>query len=274
MTTETIQACRYYQDSLPEVGDVVYVKINRIMDHGVYCSLLEYGNTEGYITSGEISRKRIKSIRQIVKEGSFESAMVQRVNEKTNEIDLSLKAVQAEDKTKCEAKYKRGKRVNSIIRQLSDLTGVEPLELYDQIVWPIAETFGDTIAGFKQFLDGETELEDIEFPSAEVKHTLLDILKRKLKAEDVVVKAVIEVTCYTMEGIEGIKRALACGTEQDEKEPQIKIALIAAPEFSISVVAPDKEFGTSVVQSAIERITRSITVSGGNIKVNSITSEK
>jgi translation initiation factor 2 subunit 1 len=268
MSEENSQATtsRFYEDEHPEVGDVVYIKVARITDHGVFVSLMEYGCIEGYITSGELSRKRLKNIKQIVKVGNFESALVQRVNEKTGEVDLSLKGVQPEDKLKCETRYKKAKHVHSIMRQLAELTEIEITSLYDTIAWPLHNSYGDTALGFKQFLEGETDLEDIAFPSAEAKAILLEILKKKLKAEEYNIRAKIELTCYTIEGIDAIKKALYAGMHQGEGD-QIKVNLIATPEFSISLVSHDRDHGIAMVEQALEKMRESINASGGNLKV-------
>jgi translation initiation factor 2 subunit 1 len=56
------------------------VNVEQIAEMGAYVTLLEYDNIEGMILLSELSRRRIRSINKLVREGRTEIAMVIRVD--------------------------------------------------------------------------------------------------------------------------------------------------------------------------------------------------
>ena len=53
----------------------------RIDNIGVYASLLEYNDVQGFIPASELSRRRIRSIPKLVQIGKIEPSVVTRVDE-------------------------------------------------------------------------------------------------------------------------------------------------------------------------------------------------
>lgn len=72
--------CRFYEQKYPENDDLVMVRVKSISEIGAYVSLLEYDNIEGLILSGELSRKRIRSVSQLIRVGRQETVVVLRVD--------------------------------------------------------------------------------------------------------------------------------------------------------------------------------------------------
>lgn len=72
---------RYYEKQYPDPDEPVMVEVNSIHEMGVYVRLLEYGNIEGMIVSSELSKRRIRSMAQIVRVGRQEVVVVLRVDQ-------------------------------------------------------------------------------------------------------------------------------------------------------------------------------------------------
>ena len=58
---------RMYRNKYPDVEETVFVLVKRIDVMGVYVSLLEYDETEGMILLSELSRRRIRSVKKLVR---------------------------------------------------------------------------------------------------------------------------------------------------------------------------------------------------------------
>lgn len=58
----------------------------RIDSIGVYVSLLEYNDIQGFIPASELSRRRIRSIPKLVQVGKIEPSVVTRVDEEKGRI--------------------------------------------------------------------------------------------------------------------------------------------------------------------------------------------
>jgi hypothetical protein len=56
-----------YRSKYPDVEEPVMVLVKRIDVMGVYVSLMEYGEVEGMILLSELSRRRIRSVKKLVR---------------------------------------------------------------------------------------------------------------------------------------------------------------------------------------------------------------
>lgn len=82
---------RFYEHKFPEKEELVMVKVKRIAEMGAYVSLLEYNGLEGMILMSELSKRRIRSVKKIVRVGRHEVVLVLRVDQEKGYIDLSKK---------------------------------------------------------------------------------------------------------------------------------------------------------------------------------------
>lgn len=110
-----------------------------------------------------------------------------------------------------------------------------------------------------------------------MKDAIISHITRKLAPQPVKIRADIEVTCFTYEGIDAIKEALSLaeshpmstprhyrgsmgllpGAAQPELEqwaPAVKVKLIAPPLYVISCITMDKDLGIALLNQAIERV--------------------
>ncbi len=104
------------------------------------------------ILSSEMSRKRVKYVKKLVKEGREEVLRVIRVDTQQGYIDLSKKSVQSDEIEEFKEKYYKSKKVHEIIRVLSSKTKVDMDKLYAQIAWPLYKTYGHAFVAFKEAL--------------------------------------------------------------------------------------------------------------------------
>ena len=86
--------CLYYlynmnEISYPELEEEVIVKITELGENCVYVELLEYNNMKGIIKRGEISRRRIHSIPNMVHINNIEVIKVTSIDKENNNIYLS-----------------------------------------------------------------------------------------------------------------------------------------------------------------------------------------
>lgn len=259
--------CRMYEQKFPEVDDLVVVNVRSIAEMGAYVSLLEYNNIEGMILLSELSRRRIRSINKLIRVGRNEITTVLRVDEEKGYIDLSKRRVAPEDMVMCEERYNKSKAVHSILRHLATITRVDVQELYELIGWPLAKKFGHCYDAFKQAVLDTSVLDEIEFPTTEMKETLLVNIKRRLTPQALRIRADLEVTCFKKAGIEAVKEALHAGTSLSTEDQEIKIRLDATPVYVLTTTALEKQAGIDLANSAIEKIKEVIATHGGTCTV-------
>ena len=86
-------AMKWHEKTYPEIDEVVICRVKQINDYGIQVNILNYGNIDGFLAINELSRKKIKSIRSVIKVGDIKPLVVIRKDLKNNQmlIDLSKK---------------------------------------------------------------------------------------------------------------------------------------------------------------------------------------
>ena len=101
---------------MPELGEIVLVKLSKIMPHGAYCQLVEYG-VDAYLPIGEVASGWIKNIHERIKEGQRDVAKVVFVDPSRRAVDVSLKKVSVKDKKEKINDYALEKRAEKFFMQ-------------------------------------------------------------------------------------------------------------------------------------------------------------
>lgn len=259
--------CRFYENKYPEVDEVVMVNVQEIAEMGAYVKLLEYDNIEGMVLLSELSRRRIRSIQKLIRVGKNEVAVVLRVDKEKGYIDLSKRRVSAEDIVKCDERYNKSKAVHSILRHCAEKFNV-PLEtLYQTLGWPLSRKYGHAYDAFKFSITDPSIFEEVESPTPEILEELKLYISRRLTPQAIKIRADIEVSCFSYEGIEAIKKSLRTAEDVSTEQMQVKVKLVAAPLYVVSTQALDKNQGVALLEKAIENITQAIEAAGGVCKV-------
>lgn len=129
---------KYYKSSLPELNSIVSIRIDKYEDYGVEATLVEY-DLKGMIFSKELSRKRIKSFKDVVRVGEEMAADVIEVDEATGNISLSIKAISDEERETAAKTYAEHRLVNDVLVRVAQEVGCEVGHLYETFVWPNEE---------------------------------------------------------------------------------------------------------------------------------------
>jgi translation initiation factor 2 subunit 1 len=96
----------------------------------------------------------------------------------------------------------------------------------------------------------------------DVKSAVVSYVKRRLAPQPVKIRADIEVTCFTYDGIDAIKDALLEGEGKSVPDAPVKIKLIAPPMYVMTTMTLDKDIGIETLNVAIECIAASIRAKG------------
>jgi translation initiation factor 2 subunit 1 len=261
--------CRFYEELFPELESLVMVNVKNIAEMGAYVTLLEYNNIEGMILLSELSRRRIRSINKLIRVNRNEVVMVLRVDKEKGYIDLSKRRVSAEDVVKCEERYNKAKAVHRVMRHVADRQGKSLEELYKVVGWPLYEKYGHAYDALKLCLSGENDNMFDSCPGMDdvTKICLVDYVKKKLSPQPIKIRADVEVTCFTYEGINAIRDALSQGHDMSIDECPIQIKLIAPPMYVMTIMTLDKELGVQTLTSAITAVTEKILHKGGTIDI-------
>ncbi|EGZ07670.1 hypothetical protein PHYSODRAFT_356047 [Phytophthora sojae] len=272
--------CRFYEQKFPEIDELVMVNVRSIAEMGAYVSLLEYNNIEGMILLSELSRRRIRSINKLIRVGKNEVVMVLRVDKEKGYIDLSKRRVSPEDIAKCEERYNKAKTVHGVLRQVAQENHLEIEDLYSKVAWPLYKKFKiETVSDdekkveyvhcydvFKMGITDDSVFEGLDI-TPEILAALKAQIRRRLTPQPIKIRADIEVTCFTYEGIEAIRSALQAAQNIGTDDVPVKVKLIAPPMYVMTTSTLDKQKGIQKLQEAIEAVREHITAKKGTMSV-------
>lgn len=85
----------WYKNIIPKKDTIIIGRVDKIDDYGVSIKILNYNKIEGYIAINELSRKKIRTIRSIMKIGDIRPLLVINTDIKNDNIyiDLSNKQI-------------------------------------------------------------------------------------------------------------------------------------------------------------------------------------
>ena len=256
-----METCRFYLNAFPQIDDVVMVEVTSINELGVYVILKEYNDIEGIILLSELSKRRIRSINKEIKIGHLEAATVMRIDK--GYIDLSKRRVTEQDKEKATDKYNKSKIVHHMLNIIAQQTQMSLETIYQIIGWPLYQKYGHAYDAFRLAIENP-ELLGFLGLETQVQETLITCIQRKMIPTSFKLRADIECTCYTCEGIEAIKEALHAGHIISN---DIKIVIISPPLYMITMTTTDKESGIQTINRAITAISEEIIKRKGVMKV-------
>ena len=215
-------SCRYYEEVHPPVGEAIMIEISQVRNRvGAYGELLEYGHKEALIGISDISRRRIRSIHQLVRAGMKCCCRVLRVNEERDYVDLAMLHGEANvrEKSACIERFSKAKEVNSIMCYVAEILGYtedsQLEELYEKTAWYFDRRSGNPGIGaydaFKQCQYDPGVFDACDGLDDETKNVLINYINQRMAAKEVKITAEISVQCYTADGIDAIKAALKEG---------------------------------------------------------------
>ena len=194
-------------------------------------------------------------------------------------IDLSKRRVSPEDVVKCEERFNKSKAVHSIMRHVAEKTSVPLEELYTSIGWPLYRKYGHAYDAFKISISytnlmsstnhrqSDSVFTGLAMPSPAVLPVLLQQISRRLTPQPAKIRADIEVTCFSYDGIDAIKTALLQGEKMSNENCPIKVKLVAPPLYVVVANTLDKEIGLATVRSGVDKIREVVESFGGELAI-------
>jgi len=255
--------CRFYENELPDVDELVMVKITQVNEIGGFGQLLEYNNLEGFVPLAELSRTRIRSVAKHIKQGQTKVLQVVRVDKERGYVDLSKRYITPDDVEACTKNFTRCKLIHNTLKRLAETRHLKLPELYEKVVWPLDRKYDTCYRGFQLVAEAKDNkiLDELDI-SPELRVELRSMIQKRLEVQPVKVVAQISVTCYSEEGIDHIKKSLKKGLI-----PGISVQHRASPLYWVFTVTADEDGGKQLVLKSIELIKEEIEAGKGNLLI-------
>ena len=197
----------------------------------------------------------------------LQHAIVVRVDSEKGYIDLSKRRVTPEDMAKCEERYNKAKAVASIVWHVAEQSNRPMLDINQMVVWPLARKYKTSYEALRLAMTDPDAVFGPLNVDQEIRSLFMSDIKKKLTPQAVKIRADIEVSCFTVEGIDAVRSALMAGLKVGTEQIPIKINLIAPPLYVMLTQCLDKQAGIQALEKAIATIEEVIKARGGVIKI-------
>jgi translation initiation factor 2 subunit 1 len=241
----------------PEVGDLVVATVDRIVGHGAYVALDEYGGKEGLLHISEISSSWVRNIRNHVRERQKTVLQVLRVDPSRGQIDLSLRRVSQDERRKKLEDWKKNRKAETILRSAASRLKMSEEKVLADAGGKLTERYGSLYAGLEAASKrGLTALEEAGLPKRLAK-ALEEIARDKIVVKRVTVQGVLEISSMEPKGVEEIKGTLIEAKRlAGEREAEADLYSVGAPKYRIEVTADDYRKAEGALDDIVEFTTR------------------
>jgi hypothetical protein len=104
-------------------------------------------------------------------------------------------------------------------------------------------------------------------PNKQVKEQLLKNIKRRMTPQPLKIRADVEMTCFSYDGIERIKAAMRAAEAASTEDCPVKMKLVAPPLYVLTTQSLDKNVGVDVLTKACDACKAAVEGAKGKLVV-------
>jgi translation initiation factor 2 subunit 1 len=233
---------------LPNIHELVVVKIAEVTQFAAWCDLLEY-DVKGMIPISEAAGKWIFDVREVVKEGEVKVAKVIKVEEDKNLVHLSLKRVSKIDEKEKLNEFRKEERGEKLLEMAAKKLGKNLEEAYKEVGFLLQEKFGslyDAIINIKKL---SSKLEKLNVPKDWI-NAISEIVEKSVKEKEIELKFELETKSLEPNGIEIIKSIL----KEVEERTGGKVRYLSAPVYRLEFKTIDPKKDEKKILTVLEKM--------------------
>lgn len=242
--------CRFYEKELPDPDSFVMVEITEVGDNGANCRLLEYNGITGFMPTSEFSRRRVRSIRQVAKEGNQEILQVLKVDPRTKNIDLSKKHLTQPDIETATNRFRKHLKAHKIMSTVSMVSSVPIANIYRDVIWLIEK---DDPMKFLESSCLDQSLWDQFKVTPNLKTNLIETVQKRVTLKAIRFETEVNIWSLSPVGVNNL-RNLFESVEKSLKALDVTLVIKTPPVYVLSTQSISKADGESKLQKAIDII--------------------
>jgi translation initiation factor 2 subunit 1 len=222
--------------NMPELDEMVLATVKKIMPYGAFCTLDEYGNQEAFLHVSEVAPRWIKNIHEFLHEGQHLVGKVHHLDASKNQVDISLKRLtESERKRKLEA-VRHGRRAEKLFEVALKQAKSIPAEAMTARKL-LVEKYGDLLVALEEISNnGEAAIAGLKIEKGLAK-ALLTVAQKSIRKAKASMRAVIEISSYSAEGVKDVQTALSTLKVPEGKE--LDIHYLGAPKYQITLTGTE-----------------------------------
>ncbi|MEJ8542039.1 translation initiation factor IF-2 subunit alpha [Methanothermobacter wolfeii] len=242
----------------PEEGELVVGTVHKVLNYGAFATLEEYPGKEAFIHISEVSSGWVKNIRDFVRENQKIVARVLRVNPRKGHVDVSMKRIREDQRTKKIQAWKIEQKAEKFLELAAKDLGVDLDTAYEKVGYELMDIFGDLYGAFETAAEeGEQALIDEGIPE-DWASAITEIARRNITPPEVQITGYVDIKSYAPNGVEIIRKALK--SAQDEG---IIVQAVGAPRYRLIVKSTDYLDAEKQLKEAAQKCIEIVEKEGG-----------
>jgi len=237
----------------PEEGELVVGTVVKVQNYGAFITLDEFSNKEGFIHIAEIATGWVKRIRNHIKEKQKVVCKVLHVDQAKEHIDLSLKRVNEHQRRNKIQEWKNKQKAHKLLEMVAKQLGNTIEQCKNEFADELIKKYETLYAAFDEAAYDIETLRKDGFKGEWLK-AFEDVAKSNITIPYVEIKGYLNVTSWLPDGIKHIKETLSSAENSEYEDVEIKLRYIGAPQYIISVKAPDYKIAEDEMKKAVQKI--------------------
>ncbi len=238
----------------PDEGELVVGTIVKVQNYGAFVSLDEYPGREGFIHIAEVATGWVKRIRNHIKEKQKVVCKVVNIDKTKNHIDLSLKRVNEHQKRDKIQEWKNSQKAERLIGMVADRLGKSVEDCFSEFGNDLIKKYGTLYGAFEEFAYDEEAVRNDGISGLWFDH-FGAVAKENISIPFVEISGYISIRCWLPDGIKHIIDALKKAEVSEYEDVSIKVKYIGAPNYMITVKAPDYKIAEDELKKSLDKIT-------------------
>jgi len=241
----------------PEEGELVVGTAVKVQNFGAFVTLDEYPGREGFIHIAEIATGWVKRIKNHIKEKQKVVCKVMHVDMKKDHVDLSLKRVNEHQRRDKIQEWKNSQRSEKLLEMVAKQIGKSVDECYKDFAQDLIKKYGTLYAAFEECAYDPETLKNDGFKGDWLKG-FEDVAKNSISIPFVDIKGYLNITSWLPDGIKHIRNVLSEAEKSEYEDVDIQVKYIGAPEYMITIKAPDYKIAEDEMKKTVEKIKDSL----------------
>lgn len=224
----------YYSNSYPEIDEVVFVSVSSFSDYGIFCTLVEYGNKEGFLPDTEIDKKIYYDKKKYFSSKKIYPMVVIGINFEKEHIDLSHRKIKPDDRDKHIKYFDYISKIYRLTEEFSKISKITLNDLLPLTMWQLInkDDIENSQQKFKAILERPVQFIDhakTTYPSES--NEFLDNMCSRISSTTMTINQNFNLIAYCDNAINELKNIL----HFENLDKTIKIEYVNAPTYRFVV---------------------------------------
>jgi len=247
----------------PEEGELVVGTVVKVQNFGAFVTLEEYPGREGFIHIAEIATGWVKRIRNHIKEKQKVVCKVMHVDTGKDHVNLSLKRGNEHQKRYKIQEWKNSQKSEKLFEMAAKQIGKSVEQCYKDFANDLIKKYGTLYGAFEECAYDPETLKNDGFKGDWLKD-FEEVAKTSISIPFVDIKGYISVTSWLPDGIKYIRDVLSEAEKSEYEDVEIQVKYIGAPQYIITVKAPDYKIAEDEMKKSVEKIKTSLKKHNGD----------